>query len=160
MCKFSNPSFPTFPQPGTFARKGVGAAHHMLEHYILDHHDVVLEPDLMKWARWRETADITVASTDNGVIWISTNFLGVDHNFMGGSPHLFETMTYLADGFEEEAQKVQFDFTGLEVWRWSTWEEADEGHWKIVRRMFNRLDQFRGPIAEVIRRMRTDLPVG
>lgn len=131
----------------------------MLEHYILEHHDVVLEPDLMKWSRWRETADVTVASTDNGVIWISTVFLGVDHNFMGGPPHLFETMTFLTDGFEEEAQKVKFDFQGLEVWRWSTWDEADEGHWKIVRRMFNRLDQFKGPIADVIKRMRTDAPV-
>jgi hypothetical protein len=129
----------------------------MLAQYILDHHDIVPEPDFMKWARWRETADVRVASTDNGVIWISTVFLGVDHNFMGGRPHVFETMTFLKDDFEEEVGDVNFDFNGLEVWRWSTWDEADEGHWEVVRRMFTRLDQFKGPVADVIKRMRTDV---
>lgn len=132
----------------------------MLENYILDHHDIVPEPDLMKWARWMETADTVVARTDNGVLWISTVFLGIDHSFGGGPPLVFETMTFLTDGFEKETERLKVDFTGLEVWRWNTWAEADEGHWNVVRRMFARLDQFKGPIADVIREMRVDVPIG
>ncbi|MBY3157352.1 hypothetical protein HFO56_34060 [Rhizobium laguerreae] len=131
----------------------------MLENYILDHHDIVPEPDSLKWARWMETADVVVARTDNGIMYISTVFLGIDHNFQGGPPLVFETMTFLTDDFSEETARLKVDFTGLECWRWSIWEEADAGHWSVVQKMFRRLDQFKGPIADVIKRMRVDTPV-
>jgi hypothetical protein len=132
----------------------------MLKNFVLDHHEFVLEPDMLKWAMWMEENDTRVASTDNGVIWISTVFLGIDHNFLGGPPLLFETMTFLGDDFEVERNRHNVDFEGLETWRWSTWEQAEQGHWEICRRMFRRLDQFKGPIAEVIQRMRLDTTVG
>jgi hypothetical protein len=130
----------------------------MRDNYILDHHDIVLEPDLVKWARWMAVADRTVAKTDNGVILISTVFLGTDHNSRGGPPLVFETMTFLTDGFEAETARLKVDVRGLDVWRWSTWDQADDGHWEVVRQMFTRLDQFKGPVAEVIKEMRIDVP--
>jgi hypothetical protein len=131
----------------------------MLENYILDHRDVVPEPDYSKWEQWMETADLILATTDNGVIRIKTLFLGIDQNFDGsGPPLLFETMTYLTDEFEEETERLKVEFRGLECWRWSTWEEADAGHWKVARKMFRRLDQFRGPLSDVIKYMRVDTP--
>lgn len=132
----------------------------MLKTYILDEERrAVYEPDMLAWARWMETADRTVAVTDNGVILVSTVFLGIDHSFLGPKPILFETMTFLASGFAERAKAVEpeFDMLGLEMWRWHTWQDADEGHWKTTRAMFSRLDQFKGPIAEVIREMRVDV---
>lgn len=69
----------------------------MLDLYILDHHDAVLEPDHGKWANWMIESDRVVARTANGVVFVSTVFLGIDHNYFGGRPLLFETMSFLCD---------------------------------------------------------------
>jgi hypothetical protein len=67
--------------------------------YILDERgEPVIEPDLLKWGRWFETAEEArrVADTrlENGVR-VSTVFLGLDHNFcMDGPPILWETMVF------------------------------------------------------------------
>ena len=93
------------------------------EKYILNGKIPVVEPDLMTWARWFETADRDVARTKIGNIVISTVFLGLDHSFsQSGPPVVFETMVfggYLADS---EA-------------RYSTWEEAEKGHKEMVERV-------------------------
>ena len=47
---------------------------------------------------------------------VSTVFLGMDFQHFKGPPLVFETMV----------------FPGNQVWRWPTWEEAEEGHKKIV----------------------------
>ena len=69
-----------------------------------------------------EVADRKVARTDfpNGM-WVSTVFLGLDHNHWGrGPPLLFETMIFGAkDGSEYQE-------------RCSTWEEAEEMHKRAV----------------------------
>ena len=134
----------------------------MLGQFVLDHHDPVREPDLHKWARWFATADRTVARTDNGVIHVSTVFLGVDHAFGGGRPLLFETMSFLNEGFDEEAKKFKIDFAiSLDMDRWHDWDEAERGHEETCRRMFHRLDQFKqGPVAELVTRMRVDVAQG
>ena len=51
--------------------------------------------------------------------WISTVFLGLNHNCGDGPPILFETMVFGGefDGYQD---------------RYSTWEEAEEGHKKAV----------------------------
>lgn len=88
--------------------------------WMLDGHTPVPAPSLMEWARWYETADRRVARTRIGEAEVSTVFLGLNHNFEhSGRPVLFETMVF--GGPWDEHQ-----------WRYSTWEEAEEGHAGIV----------------------------
>jgi len=51
--------------------------------------------------------------------WISTVFLSLDHSWIPGPPILFETMIFGGeyDGYQD---------------RYSTWDEAEEGHRKVV----------------------------
>jgi len=92
-----------------------------VKHWILDGHDIV-ETDLMTWAMWFETADRRVANDHVGDKRVSTVFLGIDHNFGDeGPPLLFETMVFGEGSFSEQACD-----------RYSTWEEAVEGHARMV----------------------------
>lgn len=88
--------------------------------------------DAVEWAMWFETATRRVKETQIGRVWVSTIFLGLDHNFacvfgdpLGGEadhlPHLFETMAF--DGRSE-------DKLGPELYcnRCGTWEEAEAQH--------------------------------
>ena len=102
-----------------------------LDKYILDADGhPVLEPDLLKWAEWLETADRTVALDrfigDAGAadVRVSTVFLGLDHSFPlspgpSYAPILFETMVFGGehDGYQE---------------RYGTRDEALEGHRAVV----------------------------
>lgn len=54
----------------------------------------VLEPDLLKWAKWFEQAERIIRQTVIGEVRISTIFLGIDHAFGCGMPLLFETMIF------------------------------------------------------------------
>jgi hypothetical protein len=87
----------------------------MSDKYILDGTKPVLEPDLMKWAKWFETANRRVAQSQINNVRISTVFLGLDHSWNGPPPLLFETMVF--GGKHDELQK-----------RCSTWEEAEKQH--------------------------------
>jgi hypothetical protein len=65
--------------------------------YILnDNGNPVLEPDLIKWAMWFETAtNRRVAKEMIGEVQVSTVFLGLDHNFCSkGPPIVWETMVF------------------------------------------------------------------
>ena len=87
--------------------------------YILKGKKVVKETDLMKWAEWFQTANLHVARTTIGKIFVSTVFLGLNHNFGMGKPLLFETMIFGGkhDGYQD---------------RYSTWKEAEKGHKKAL----------------------------
>ncbi len=91
----------------------------MTDKYILEGHEPIECTDLMKWAKWFEKADRHVAKTVIGDIKISTVFLGLNHSFGDGPPVLFETMIFGGDLDEE-------------MWRYSTWEEAETGHQEAV----------------------------
>jgi hypothetical protein len=92
--------------------------------YILDEHNqAVEEPDLIKWGRWLESADRHVRESLQGDVRVSTVFLGLDHRFGDGPPLLFETMAF-----------VGHDDVGME--RYSTWQEAEEGHARWVAKIF------------------------
>lgn len=82
--------------------------------------------DPMEWALNFETTDRHVGRDDvevNGEnIKISTVFLGLDHNFSGGPPVLFETMVFGGE-FDEACQ------------RYVTIEEARKGHARWVRKV-------------------------
>jgi hypothetical protein len=55
--------------------------------------------------------------------WVSTVWLGIDHNYFGGTPLLFETMV-----FENRESGID-----LYCERHSSWGAAKEGHKKAVQ---------------------------
>lgn len=89
-------------------------------HYRLEGHKAVRESDLLTWARWFGSANRVVKQTEvvKGVE-VSTVFLGIDHNFSGGDPILFETMIF-GGARDQECE------------RYRTWDEAAQGHTRIV----------------------------
>lgn len=80
--------------------------------------------DLMTWARWfsEHFDERFVARTNFADGYISTVFLGIDHNFAVGDavPILFETMAF-CHGSEDDME------------RYATWDEAIAGHRRMVR---------------------------
>jgi hypothetical protein len=95
----------------------------MIDKYILKGKKAIPVEDLIEWAKWFETADRAVKqeTLKNGY-YVSTVFLGIDYNFMEGKPLLFETMVF--KGKEGD----------LDMARYSTWEEAEAGHKRIVKK--------------------------
>ena len=72
------------------------------------------------WSAMFESSDRIVAKTKAWFdVEVSTVFLGLDHAFGSGPPMLFETMVFGGKYSDEQ-------------WRYSTWDEALEGHWKAV----------------------------
>lgn len=91
-------------------------------HYILEGHEVRVV-DWRTWADWYKTAGEkrVVAKTMIGAVRVSTVFLGLDHGLGEGEPPMiFETMIF--GGPDDQAQ-----------WRYSTWDEAEAGHWRVVK---------------------------
>src|SRR5207245_9451486 len=75
--------------------------------------------DLMTWAKWFQDADCRIGDDPIGDVRVSTVFLGLNHNFRGGEPLLFETMIFGGplDG---------------ETWRYASTAEAMRGHQEAV----------------------------
>ncbi len=94
--------------------------------YVLAGRTPVPEPDLLKWARWFETAERRVALTIQGDVSISTVFLGLDHAYTGKTPILFETMV-----FDDHSPRD-------ECGRYATWTEAELGHEAMVRKVLSK----------------------
>jgi hypothetical protein len=94
-----------------------------MDYYILKNKHPVPEPDVLKWGKWIETADRRVALTNlGGGRVVSTVFLTLDHSFGSGPPLLFESML-----LDENCQDEDME-------RYSTWEEAEAGHARMVER--------------------------
>jgi len=96
-------------------------------HYILKDKKVIVV-DLMTWADWVEKEKgsriVKQETLPNGK-WVSTVFLGLNHNYGEGLPLLFETMVFpSAKGLGAE----------LDVDRYSTYEEAEKGHSVLVQK--------------------------
>ena len=80
---------------------------------------------MREWARWLETAERHIGDDTINGKRVSTVFLGIDHNFsFSGPPLLFETMVFGDDGRGDEE----------EIERYATYEEAEEGHKRIVKK--------------------------
>lgn len=95
----------------------------MSDHYILQGKTAV-PADTMTWARWYETAKEERIVKQEDVapdVRVSTVFLGLNHNWGDGPPHIFETMVF--GGLLDQEQD-----------RYSTWEEAEAGHEAMVER--------------------------
>lgn len=106
-----------------------------LDHcYVLDEDGEPIVADLATWAAWFGAADRVVLQTRidrrgvterplarrRGGVYVSTVFLGLDHNYSGGGPPvLWETMIF--GGVLNEAQ-----------WRYRSKLEALRGHQAAV----------------------------
>jgi hypothetical protein len=86
----------------------------------------VEEPDTLAWGRWFGTADRSLAYDRVGAVEVSTVFLGLDHNYSGGPPLLWETMTFAVDE-TSELHNLQD--------RYTTRESALAGHKAMVARV-------------------------
>ena len=90
--------------------------------YRLEDKTPIPEPDLRIWSEWFETATNRVVAqtqidTDEQV---STVFLGIDHRLLGnGPPILFETLVFGGN-------------CDMDQRRYLTWDEAEEGHRRVV----------------------------
>ena len=94
--------------------------------YILDGKTPVVCDDLDEFGRWFATDNDKrrVAETTIGDYWVSTVFLGFDHNWGDGAPVLFETMIFPSGIMGAEYQE-----------RYCTWDEAEAGHQRAVEYM-------------------------
>lgn len=93
-----------------------------LHHYVLDENKQVVRATLDEWAKFFENREARrVARTELPGHVVSTVFLGLDHQFGDGPPLLFETMVFP----EDSSGEVDMD-------RYSTWEEAEKGHRRMV----------------------------
>lgn len=94
-------------------------------YYILDGHTPV-HVDALEWADFFQHANRVIERTNiDEHVTVSTVFLGLDHNFSReGPPVLFETLVFGGK------------FAG-EMERYTTWDDAAEGHKKMVERVLN-----------------------
>ena len=98
--------------------------------YIFDNEgNPVEEPNLTKWGEWFSDNDSKriVKQDTIGDVLVSTVFLGLDHNFEGGIPLLYETMI-----FQKGKSRDYQD-------RYSTKEEALEGHERAIKHVKGQL---------------------
>lgn len=95
----------------------------MSDLYVLEGRVPVPMPDPIAWGRWMQSADRRVLQEHVGAAFVSTVFLGMDHNFSRvGPPLLFETMVFHAGHPDWDDHQE----------RHATWDEAEAGHRRIV----------------------------
>jgi hypothetical protein len=96
------------------------------EHYILDGRNVVAT-DLLTWGRWLQAdrKKRVIKQEIVGEYWVSTVFLGLDHQFGDGPPLLFETMVF------DNTAADQAPMNEHHCERCSTYDEA-EAHARIT----------------------------
>jgi hypothetical protein len=85
------------------------------------------DPDV-KEKPWR------VDETQVGPWWISTVWIGLDHNFgLGGPPIIYETMIFFHGDTEVDGEEVKVEDWGEEYMeRYATREAAQAGHDRAV----------------------------
>ena len=113
-----------------------------MRHWILEGKEPVMVDDPMVWGQWFGTANRRVAYTDIiPDVYVSTVFLGLDHSFGSGPPLLFETMAFgvegymrifLSQGDPSRRGKSKPIPPGIDTDRYTTWDEAEAGHYRIV----------------------------
>jgi len=88
---------------------------------------------LERWAELRGTDDtyLRVAEDTVGDFWVSTVWLGINHQFGSGPPLIFETMIFGAGD--------RGDLTD-ECWRYTTEAAARAGHREVVTLLRHELE--------------------
>lgn len=101
----------------------------MSDKYFLNEDHTYRPCSLTEWSEQVETMNRRVARNEIDGHLVSTVWLGLDHSFDGGLPLLLETMV-----FNKEGKDIYCD-------RYTTWEEAEEGHKKAIEWVNNRCKQ-------------------
>lgn len=91
-------------------------------YYKLEGKVAVAVSDTMEWAKCFEADNRHVDLTEMDNVYVSTVFLGINHQYGEGPPLLFETMVF--GGVLDQEQD-----------RYSTWDEAVIGHKNTVERV-------------------------
>jgi hypothetical protein len=121
----------------------------MTDKYILRGHEAVPVEDLLEWAREFEACDRIVKQEDVGPYWISTVFLGLDHNYMRAChpelehrPLLFETMVFEGKiaRLISLGDRTLTVHESLDCERCSTWDEAVAQHEAMVARLTRQMN--------------------
>ena len=101
-----------------------------LFYWLTDDHTVERCPDIAAWGAWmEEPGNCRVAETTlHDGRRVSTVFLGIDHQWTNSvTPIVFETMVFTARHTGREDDDAPME-------RYATWDEAEKGHWFIVRK--------------------------
>ena len=100
----------------------------MSDTYILaeDGKTPIICNDPVLWATCFSKTDIFISKTIKGDVRVSTVFLGMDYGM--DFPLLFETMIFGRENDDDP-------------WRYSTWEEAEEGHRKACIIAFGEFEE-------------------
>lgn len=95
--------------------------------------DIIVYETLEQWANNFDKTNRIVAKTHVHGFKVSTVFLSVNHAFRNDVPPiLFETMVFL--GGEEEGTDYNQEALDIQE-RYSTWDEAEKGHAKVVKQV-------------------------
>lgn len=94
------------------------------------------------YMKWMEDGDNRRVALDviNEVIRVSTVFLGIDHGIDSSNPVLFETMV-----FDDRNENTGSD---LYMRRYTSWDEAKQGHEVIVKTIKERLEKSIEAVAD------------
>lgn len=106
--------------------------------YILDKDgNPVVEHDAIKWANWFENApNRRIAYEMTGEYHVSTVFLGLDHNFSGSEPILWETMAFENKWRKSKINGKEFKYQkSIDQDRYHTRAEALAGHEAMVLKL-------------------------
>ena len=101
-----------------------------MTNYILNrNHEPIPTDDFEVFGAWFENGANRVVKQENvGPYFVSTVFLGNDHNFhLSGPPVLFETMVFDNESREESAEDFNYQR------RCCTWKEAEAMHAEAVK---------------------------
>jgi hypothetical protein len=98
-----------------------------MSYFYLNEDHSVRECDLCEWSEQFEQMSLSkqrhiAEDLIDGKI-VSTVWLGLNHNYFGGVPLIFETMIFES---EDSGSDIFCD-------RYSTWDEAVEGHKKAMQ---------------------------
>lgn len=95
-----------------------------VRYYILDDKGDPVQATRTAWMNWieadHEATRIIDKTTISPQIWVSTVFIGFNHDFLHQKPLIFETMIFRNNH-------------GEECWRYSTRAEAIDGHARAVK---------------------------
>ena len=97
-----------------------------MTHYFLNEDHSVRHCEFMEWAeQFKKMSHADTRHVGNDMInghHVSTVWLGLDHNYYGGPPLIFETMVFHGYSCDD----IYMD-------RYTTWEQAVEGHKKAIQ---------------------------
>lgn len=92
-------------------------------YYILDENENIVTASLIEWSEFFENINNRIVKQEHiGDKWISTVFLGLDHSWDESKVEIFETMVFEKNDYHE-----------LYCDRYSTWQEALEGHERALQ---------------------------